>query len=411
MNWEPAAEGRRLRVCLVMETYWPQVGGGETAGRMLAHGLVRRGCDVSVFTRRSMPGVGARDPDGEVAVRRLPPGGSGPGRKWVLSVPMVAAMLATHDEFDVVAVLGFRVLGAPVVTAGRLLGLPVVLKAESRGEMSGEFFRPGLERLGLSLDAAPVGAALELRNRILRSARAFVAMSGELEREFLDAGVPSSRIHRIPNAVDVERFAPAGRDQRLAARHDLGVRADVRLLAYTGRLVDYKGLPELIEVWPRIVSSYPAARLVLVGAGGSDIAACETELRSRVEALGISDTVRFPGAVDDVVPWLHAADAFVFPSHDEAFGLSLVEAMACGLPAVTTSVGGLADIAASGKNALVVQPGDAEALLEALRQLAAGGPSVEALGEQARRTVEERFSRGPVIDSWKSLLLDTVETP
>lgn len=399
-----------LRVCLVMETYWPQVGGGETAGRMLAHGLVRRGCDVSVFTRRSVPGVGARDPDGEVAVRRLPPGGSGPARKWALSVPVVAAMLSAHREFDVVVVLGFRVLGAPVVAAARLLGLPVVLKAESRGEMSGEFFRPGLERLGLSLDAPPVGAALELRNRILRSAAAFVAMSGELEREFLDAGVSSSRIHPIPNAVDVERFIPAGREQRLAARRELGVPADVRLLVYTGRLVEYKGLPGLVEVWPQVVASHPAARLALVGAGGSDIAACEAELRGRVETLGIADTVRFPGAVDDVVPWLHAADGFVFPSRDEAFGLSLVEAMACGLPAVTTPVGGLADIADPGENALVVEPGDAEALLSALRELVAGGPNVEALGEQARRTVEARFARGPVVEAWKSLLLETVET-
>lgn len=399
-----------LRVCLVMETYWPQVGGGETAGRMLAHGLERRGCDVSVFTRRSMPGVGAHAPDGQVAVRRLPPGGSGPGRKWALSVPMFAAMLAAHDQFDVVAVLGFRVLGAPVMAAGRLLGLPVVLKAESRGEMSGEFFRPGLERLGLSLEAAPVGAALGLRNRILRSAPAFVAMSGELEREFLDAGVPPSRIHKIPNAVDVERFEPAGQDRRAAARRELDVPTDARLLVYTGRLVDYKGLPEVVEAWPQVVASHPEARLAFVGEGGSDIAACEAELRNRAKALGIADTIRFPGAVDDVVPWLHAADGFVFPSREEAFGLSLVEAMACGLPAVTTPVGGLFDIATPGVNALVVEPGDAGALLEALCRLVAGGPDVETMGEKARRTAEERFARGPVIDAWHGLLLEVVET-
>lgn len=392
-----------------METYWPQVGGGETAGRMLAHGLERRGCDVSVFTRRSVAGVGARDLDGEVAVRRLPPGGSGPGRKWALSVPMFAAMLAAHDQFDVVAVLGFRVLGAPVITAGRLLGLPVVLKAESRGEMSGEFFRPGLARLGLSLDAAPVGAALGLRNRILRSAPAFVAMSGELEREFLDAGVPPSRIHKIPNAVDVERFEPAGPERRAAARRELGVPTDVRLLVYTGRLVDYKGLPEVVEAWPQVVASHPEARLALVGEGGSDIAACEAELRNRAEALGVADSVRFAGAVDDVVPWLHAADGFVFPSREEAFGLSLVEAMACGLPAVTTPVGGLLDIATGGVNALVVEPGDGAALLSALRRLVAGGPDVEAMGERARRTAEERFARGPVIDAWHGLLRQVVE--
>ena len=73
-----------LRACLLLETYWPQVGGGETAGRMLARGLAGRGHEVTVLTRRSVPGSPARERDGEVRVRRLPPGGSGPGRKLSL---------------------------------------------------------------------------------------------------------------------------------------------------------------------------------------------------------------------------------------------------------------------------------------------------------------------------------------
>lgn len=397
---------RRLRVCLLLETYWPQVGGGETAGRMLARGLVRRGFDVTVFTRRSIPGAEARETEGGVNIHRLPPGGTGPGRKWALTVPAFAAILTARAELDVLVVLGFRVLGVPALAAARLLGVPVVLKAESRGEMSGEFFRRGLARLGLSLDTAPVRAMIGVRNRILRRAAAFVAMSSELERELVEAGVPGSRIHRIPNAVDVERFAPAGRERRSAVRHDLGVPPHARLLVYTGRLVEYKGLPELVAAWPDVVASTPEARLALVGEGGGDLAACETELRERVDALGVASSVRFAGAVEDVVPWLHAADGFVFPSRDEAFGLSLVEAMACGLPVVTTRAGGLADIVTPGEDGLAVAAGDGVALRDAMTRLVAGGPAVEAMGERARRTVEDRYARGPVLDDWQRLLRD-----
>lgn len=398
-----------LRVCLVLETYWPQVGGGETAGRMLAQGLAHRGCRVSVLTRRSVPGTPGRERDGDVAVRRLPPGGSGRSRKWALSAPAFGAVLSAHGEFDVLVTLGFRVLGAPVVTAGGLIGLPVVLKAESRGELSGEFFRPGLDRNGLSLDSVPVRAALEVRNRVLRRADAFVAMSSELEREFLGEGVSPERIERIPNAVDVERFHPADRSRRDDLRHELGESPEARLLVYTGRLVNYKGLPGLIEIWPDVRRTHPTARLLLVGEGGSDQAACEEDLRRRVAELGVADSVRFTGAVADVVPWLRAADGFVFPSTEEAFGLALVEAMACGLPAVTTPVGGLSDIATPDEDALVVPPHDPEALLDAVGRLIEGGPAVAQLGVRARRTVETRFAEGPVLDAWWRLL-DRVTT-
>ena len=404
----PGNRGRR--VCLLLETYWPQVGGGETAGRMLAQGLDQRGWDVSVFTRRSVLGVDPREPDGGVSVHRLPPGGSGPGRKWALAVPAFAAMLAAHGKFDVIVVLGFRVLGAPACAAARILGLPVVLKAESRGEMSGEFFRPGLARLGVGLEAAPVRAALGMRNRILGRADVFVAMSSELRRELLDADVPPERVHRIPNAVDLERFAPPSPGGRDDARRELGVPREARLLVYTGRLVTYKGLPELVEAWPAVASAHPDARLALVGEGGTDLAACEQELRARVESLGVGDTVTFPGAVDDVVPWLNAADGFVFPSRDEAFGLALVEAMACGLPVVTTAIGGLKDIVTDGENGRVIEPDDTRALVGALHELLEGGPEVERLGVGARRTAEQRFAREPVLDAWQRLLESLVES-
>jgi len=371
----PGNRGRR--VCLLLETYWPQVGGGETAGRMLAQGLDQRGWDVSVFTRRSVLGVDPREPDGGVSVHRLPPGGSGPGRKWALAVPAFAAMLAAHGKFDVIVVLGFRVLGAPACAAARILGIPVVLKAESRGEMSGEFFRPGLARLGVGLEAAPVRAALGMRNRILGRADVFVAMSSELRRELLDADVPPERVHRIPNAVDLERFAPPSPGGRDDARRELGVPREARLLVYTGRLVTYKGLPELVEAWPAVASAHPNARLALVGEGG---------------------------------PWLNAADGFVFPSRDEAFGLALVEAMACGLPVVTTAIGGLKDIVTDGENGRVIEPDDTRALVGALHELLEGGPEVERLGVGARRTAEQRFAREPVLDAWQRLLESLVES-
>lgn len=393
-----------LRVCMLLETYWPQVGGGETAGRLLARGLASHGCNVEVLTRRSVPGVPVRDTDGGVRIRRLPPTGSGSSRKWLLSVPATASLLYCGG-YDVLVVLGFRILGAPAVVAARVRGRPVVLKAESRGEMSGEFFRAGLEKRGLRPGAAPVRAVLALRNRFLLRADAFVAMSSELVREFEAGDVMPDRIHLIPNAVDTARFLPVDAVGRLTRRVELSLPVASSVVVYAGRLVTYKGLPELIEAWPRVLTENPNAYLVLVGEGGSDQHACEDELRKRVEILGLSGSIRFAGPTTDVVRWLQAADAAVLPTRDEAFGLGAIEAMACGLPLVTTTVGGLADVVSPNRDAIVVEPGSAESIAGGLLIALAGGTGVAGIAAQARRTVEERYSLDRIVEAWFSLLM------
>lgn len=396
--------GGTLRVCVLLETYWPQIGGGETAGRLLARGLTERGCAVEVLTRRSVPGTPAWEMDEGIQIHRLPPTGTGPSRKWLLSGPATAALLRRAGDYDVLVVLGFRILGVPAVTVGRLHGRPVVLKAESRGEMSGAFFRSGLEKRGLRPGSLPVRAALKLRNCFLRQAEAFVAMSSELVREFEAGDVSPERIHRIPNAVDTERFVPVDAKGRQARRAQLGLPEAAPVVVFTGRLVTYKGLPELIEAWPRVLTEVPNAFLVLVGEGGSDQHACEDELRKRVEVLGLSGSVRFAGPTMDVVPWLQAADAAVLPTRDEAFGLAAIEAMACGLPLVTTTVGGLADVVSPGRDAIVVEPDSAEAIAEGLKTALAGGSVIAGIAAEARRAVEERYRLDRVVEAWFSLL-------
>lgn len=128
--------------------------------------------------------------------------------------------------------------------------------------------------------------------------------------------------------------------------------------------------------------------------------ACDAELRDFVRERGLDPSVRFTGAVANVADFLRAADLFVFPTMDEAFGLSLVEAMACGLPVVTTAVGGIRDFLVDDQNGVVVPVGDVEALRNALLRILAGGPAVEAIGRAARETAVGRFSLDTVADLW-----------
>jgi len=313
------------------------------------------------------------------------------------------ALLRRRADWDIVCVSGFRILGIPAVRAARQLGRPCVLKADSNGEMSGEYFRPGLATLGLTPSHRPVRSLLELRNRRFRTADAFVAISSPIEAEFSDAGVAREKIVRIPNAVDTECFAPVESAEKARLRAELGLPLDGLVVTYAGRLVRYKGLPLLLDAWEAVCRDRGDAWLVLVGSGTADIHSCEVELRERAEKGAVRGRVLFTGAVDDVHRYLRASDAFVFPTEEEAFGISLVEAMACGLPCIATRVGAIPDIANDG-TALLVPPGDRLALEVAIRKVL-DRPDLRARLGRAAHARARSFSVDSVADAYGELFV------
>jgi glycosyltransferase involved in cell wall biosynthesis len=388
---------------MATETYLPEVGGGETQARMLAGSLIERGIGVTLVKRHSRPESPVRERLDGVDVVRVPPAGRGRWRKWGLSLTTISALVNASREAQAVLVSGFRILGAPAVLATRLTRVPVVLKADNRGEMSGEYFRSGLSAAGLTPASPPVRIFVGARNALLRRAEAFVALSEEMAAEFEACGVSRERLHRIPNGVEIERFRPAEPATREALRHRLGL-PDGRIVAFTGRLVSWKGLPLLARAWERLVRDGVRATLLLVGEGGTDMHACEDELRAFARDHGLAEAIRFTGVVPNVDDYLRASDAFAFPTTDDAFGISLAEAMACGLPVVSTHVGAIRDFLIDGRNGLVVPAGDEIALTNALRRLVDGGPAIEALARAARETAEIRFSHRAVADAYVRLV-------
>jgi glycosyltransferase involved in cell wall biosynthesis len=379
------------------------VGGGENQARALAASLETKSAPVTVVTRRwetLQPGVARVD---ESLVHRVGPTGRGHLKKWGLALTALGPILHHRRTHRVLVVNGFRVLGIPAVLAGRTFGLRVILKGDSPGEMSGSFFDAGLARFGLSHRSIPMRALLALRNGLLRRADVFVAISAELEQELLDHGIPADKIRRIPNGVDAAHLAPVvdgGVKSRL--RRDRGLPVDRPVAVYTGRLVSYKGLPRLLRLWKDLRAEGSGAQLLLVGEGSEDIHNCESDLRQFVVDHGLTDCVHFRGRVEDVRDELHAADVFVFPTEQEAFGLAAVEAMACGLPVVSTRTGGLADFIHEDNGAIPFAT-DQE-FLAALRGLIDDPDRAAELGRRGRQAVLRDYSIEAVRDRYLGLI-------
>ncbi len=350
-----------------------------------------------------MPDLPKVEQLGDARIYRIPPSGRGHLRKWGLPFFALVPLLKLRNEYDAILVSGFRVVGGTAVTVSRLLGKRCVLKADSLGEMSGEFFRTGLKRIGMSTSSPPFRLFLRGRNAILKRADAFISISEAIHDEFVQAGVPTERIRRIPNGVDIKRFRPSSVEERRALRRHLGLDPESPLAIYTGRLVEYKGLPELLRAWKRITEKGIDIKLLLVGEGGMDIRNCEPQLRSYVRVNGLTDRVTFTGAKDNVEDYLRAADMFVFPTRSEAFGISLVEAMACGLPVITTSVGGVADIVSPGNQGLVVEPDNEEQLSAAIERLAHDTALANRMRDAGLETAQRRFSSARVAALYSEL--------
>ncbi len=393
----------RPRICIFTETFFPVIGGGETQARLLADGLTAQGHSVMVITRRSDPALPPEEQLEGVVVYRLPPTGRGQLKKWGLLLSCLPVLLRRRHQYDLIFVSGFRIVGVSAMLVARLLAKRCVLKADSQGEMSGEFFRAGLARLRLRPASLPFRAFLAGRNVILRRADAFTAISQAIAAELRRGGVRSESIQMIPNAVDTDRFYPVDARRKASLRRALAIPPASRVVIYTGRLVTYKGLPSLLEVWQEIARIQEDVLLLLVGGGGLDIHNCEAALRSYVAAHALEHRVRFTGEVPHVADFLQAADIFVFPTRDDAFPTSLIEAMVCRLPVVTTPVGAIPEIVVDGQNGLLVPPDDQPALRTALSRLLSDPALLARLGQAARQTVIERYSAVAVTDQYARL--------
>jgi glycosyltransferase involved in cell wall biosynthesis len=197
---------------------------------------------------------------------------------------------------------------------------------------------------------------------------------------------PNATIEVLPNPIEVKRF-----DDLAQARFNLPVPAlpppldSARTAVFLGDLLPRKGVYDLVAAWAEVVREFPGARLVLAGTGE------RAELKTAVEAAGMSHAVHLPGWVDfDAKRKLLAeADLFVLPSYIEGVPISLLEAMAAGLPSVLTPVGGVLDTVDDGCEVLIVPVGDRAALARAIVHLLGSPEYARQMGESARRRVAQ----------------------
>ncbi len=217
---------------------------------------------------------------------------------------------------------------------------------------------------GTEVPLAKEPARRQRMMRALARADRIFSVATSLKRHVVSLGAEADKIRVVGNGVDSAKFSPM---EKAEARGALGLPADIPLLISVGGLVERKGFHRVIELLPALRREFPGLRYLVVG-GASAEGDWRVQLEAQVARLGLKDAVHFLGTLPPErlrLP-LSAADVFVLATRNEGWANVLLEAMACGLPVVTTDVGGNREVVCDERLGSVVPFGDADALAQAL---------------------------------------------
>jgi glycosyltransferase involved in cell wall biosynthesis len=250
-----------------------------------------------------------------------------------------------------------------------------------------------------------LGLALEHASTAMRLAHARtgagVAPSRHTLETWREGGWHEDALHVVRNWVDPVRFTPV--DDKVRLRQSLGLPDVCRLLVFVGRVCEQKGVDLLVRAFATLADAEDAY-LVIVGAIAPDFA---PRFEATLEALdpAVRARILLRPATARPEAYFAAADLACVPSRgNEAFGLTVIEAMACGVPVVASAIGIIPGIVGSDDASLLVPPDDADTLAERLRHWLDHPSERAATGGRLRRHVLEHFGAAPSIDAYERII-------
>ncbi|MCX6021620.1 MAG: glycosyltransferase family 4 protein [Chloroflexi bacterium] len=379
----------RLRIAQVTATFPPYFAGTGNVCYYSALELARRGHDVTVFTVNYPPGDFDYPP--ELKVRRLP------ALFRIGNAPFLPGLAIELHDFDVIHLHSPFIFGAEMVwAAAKARGIPYVVTHHN--DLIGDGLRRYLFDAYSAVSSRLVfGGARKLAVVSFDHARG-CRMTPLFQRRWSD-------VVEAPNGVNADEFRP-GLDGG-AIRRQLGIPEQAKVAMFVGaldRAHHFKGAPHLLNALPLVRDR--DAMLLLVGDGD-----LRPELEQQAAALGLTDRVRFAGAVqhDALPPYFAAADLVVLPSFPpESFGIVLIEAMASGLPALAHNIPGVRSVITDGVDGLLAEPGNTADLAAKLDLLLGDAGLRTRMGEAGRRKVQERYDWRSIAARLETIYLDMI---
>ncbi len=237
------------------------------------------------------------------------------------------------------------------------------------------------------------------------------AISDVIHRNVLETTpVSPDRVITLHDAVDTELFS-LSRVSTTRVRQEFGYDDDTLVVGFVGRFSPGKGHEEFLKAASILSNKYGNIRFLIVGEASYGEQMYEQRIRAMCTALRLDGIVTFAGYRTDIPDVMAAFDIFAFPSHAEAFGVALIEAMAMERPVVSTNCDGVLDIVVNGVTGLYVHPRDAQQLADAIEKLGADPALRRQMGKAGRRRVEEMFDQRHQVSRMEEIYYELLELP
>ncbi len=234
---------------------------------------------------------------------------------------------------------------------------------------------------------------------LARTTTQLIAVSPEVRDDLVALHVaPASKFAVVRLGIELDQRVGPDDDERRETRRVLGLAGDPFVVGWVGRMTGVKRTDEVVRVLRGLVDRGVDARLLLVGDGPD-----RESLERYAHDLGVIRRCLFLGYQDNVARYYNAMDALLLPSVNEGTPVSVIEALAAERPAVATRVGGTTDVIRDGIDGFLVEPGNTDALVERLAELAADPERRVAFGASGRSSVLERYAVGRLVDDVDTL--------
>lgn len=369
---------KKRKILIIISNYFPIFGGAEKQAQLQAEKLVQRGHDVSVLTalRDDSP---THEKINGVMVKRVRYPRIKLAGALIYYLKIIMYLLINGKKFHIYHVHMVKNLAFIASVIGAIQGKKVLLKFTGWWELE-------LGVLNPSLNKKP-------KNKLLlwglKKASYYISISAEITKKALAVGFSKEKIMYVPNGVDMSLFH---RESAPAPLH-----TPLKVL-FVGRLVEEKGLFVLLEAWKTVAHEHKDCRLDIVGDG-----CLRQQLEDKASYFNIADTVHFLGKSNNTAAHYKLADIYVLPSFHEGLSNTLLEAMASGLPVISTQISGTSDIIRNGVTGFLVKPGNPNELAQAILTLLKSKDLREEMGQGAQSVIQNKFSIEAVISQLESL--------
>ena len=323
------------------------------------------------------------DPLG-IDVHLIGAGLPGKVRGYAYALGVAWILLRNRASYDVVYFLMSGLHIATGLPAARFSRIPILMKFSGSSLIS----RMKDSWLG----------RLELRF-LNRWAESILVLNDGMLAEAGEAGLDARRISWMPNPVDMDDFRPPSPGEKMRLRRDLALSLTAPVVLFVGRLAPEKELPSLILAFRKVIERRPDAVLILAGDGPG-----RAELEASAASL-LGSAIRFTGMapINDVRSLMQASDIFALVSSLEGLPLSLIEAMAAGLPSVVSDIPANLQLVEDGIHGITVPVGDSPAIARGLLTLMEDEDGRFAMGESARARVRTEYAIESVLDRYERL--------